>query len=1402
MSYSELDIDAARRQLTMAYRELPDLQQQIVQLMSVIYMPVTRAGIIPCLNYTGARDKDNKAFVQQTLKPYLDRLLTKGLLVQEYGQSLQCHPLIAEIATRDTVRAGRFEALVKAVETYMAIPQMRKDGPRMFVNEMQLIREVRIAIYRHDVGVIQPILDDYAKYGYQRQRVALEEILSIICNNPFDPDWLRTLPPELYGQALTSTLHDSMLDLVPSKEAIALLQEAITSADAPIALRLAAIEQLLLQGQFQTAQHQLEQLPEQYQGQAADLQAWIYFLMGEDDRAIAYFTAALQAHRKITNKRKAFFPSISGLFFILALLKQGTPEALNQAATYVTAGQQAKNWLSEVYDSLSSLIKIQQGDLAQRTYFLQTFTQRGECAFEMLFHALCLYWIDVDQAKATIPKSIEWFYQQSKAVGYHWLAMEAAELLGRFKPRSQYGKEAEAFRQVQGIRTLVDLLQPKEAWELSLTALTNLYQEPESKAKAITGKRLAWFVTLTSKNWTLQPREQSMTAKGDWGKGRPVALKRLKNDAEAIDYLLPQDLQIIAYLKATYSYDYYYNSGDYQFDEKAIAALAGHPYVFWEDTPTVRIEVVKGEPELLVKKKGDRLTLQLSPQPKEKKNVIVTKETPTRIKVIEITDEHRRIAAVLGDKNRLEVPASAKERVLSAINAVARIVTIQSDIGGGDASAEEVPSNPKPHVHLLPAGEGLKVAVLTRPFDAAGPYYRPGSGGETVIAEIDGKRFQTTRNLKEEKQLAKTAIAACPILVENPEEDGEWLIGDPEMCLELLLELQALGDSVILEWPQGEKLKVSHRLGFQDFSLKIQRQNDWFSTSGELKLDDEQVMDMQQLMHLLDQTNSRFIPLGNGEFLALTQEFRKRLDELRKFSEKSGKNLRIHPLAAVALEDWVDDVGNLKADKYWKDHIQKIKEIQNLEPVLPSTLQAELRDYQLDGFRWLSQLAHWGVGACLADDMGLGKTLQALAVILTRAPNGPTLVIAPTSVGMNWISEAQRFAPTLNVIQLGSGTIANRQKVLDAVKPFDLVVCSYGLLQQEEVAEMLAKVQWQTIVLDEAQSIKNFATKRSQAAMNLQGGFKILTTGTPIENHLGELWNLFRFINPGLLGSLESFNQRFAVPIERYQDNQARLLLKKLIQPFMLRRTKSQVLQELPSRTEILLQVELSKQETAFYEALRRDAIAKLSDSDANAGAKHLQVLAEIMKLRRACCNTQLVKPEVALPSSKLQLFSDVLTELLENRHKALVFSQFVDHLHLIRDYLDQQKIPYQYLDGSTPAKDRKKRVDAFQAGEGDVFLISLKAGGTGLNLTAADYVIHMDPWWNPAVEDQASDRAHRIGQQRPVTIYRLVAKNTIEEKIVDLHQHKRDLADSLLEGADMSGKISTDDLLRLIHEG
>lgn len=1410
------DIEKVRSLLTKAYQSLPALERLMVQLFSVIYEPVSRASFINCLNHLKDQEKDGQHFTTVSIKPYIDRLLRVGVLMQQGGSGPQCHPLLAEVATRDAVQMGRFESLVQAMEQHFPMPRRWKDGPFSLNTDRQLIRQVRIGIYRNDTAFVQKQLESYHNYGYQKEKIAIDEIYQQVCNNPFDPDWFRTLPPDIYELALISILNDSLLELQPADAAFTLFQEDCVQAgrSASAAQYGIWLEQLIFRGKLAEAQQVLEKIPESQQDYFSALWGCLLVLQGKDTAAIEQFNIALQVLRKTSGKRKIYFQSVSGLFFVLALLRDGSADCLNEAVTYTAIGRQAKHWLSSTYGVLENVVKIQQGDLSRKDALIYSIPQTEHHSLEILLRALSLYWVEVDRAKAVLPKILEAFYQQAEEAGYEWLATEAAELLSRLQPAALPGKKSSnkkssgenrlnsetiAFYQEHGIRPLTDLIQPQEPWELCLNALTNLQKaQTATIAKSETSQRLAWFITFYASGCTLQPREQSLSAKGEWGKGRPIALKRLKNNATDFSYFTPQDLQICAQIK-TYNYGYYAQV-EYTFGEKAMAALIGHPLVFWEDAPTVRVEVVKGEPELLVKKgKDDRLTLQLTPKIQENKEILAVKESPTRLKVIEITPEHRRIAEILGRQNQLDVPAVARERVLAAIHAISGLVTVHSDIGGGATTAETVPAVPQPHIHLLPAHAGLKVSVLVRPFAEGGAYYRPGTGGETVIAEIDGKRLQTTRNLREEKKQANAAIVACPILAQHEPHDDEWLIEDPEECLELLLQLQALGDQAVIEWPEGEKLRVTHQATLQHFSLNIKRQNDWFATDGELKLDDRTVLDMQQLMDLLAQTSSRFVPLGNGQFLALTQEFRKRLDELRAFSEKSGKGLRIHPLAALAMEDWVEEVGNLKADKHWHAHRQKLKAIQTFELPLPSTLQAELRDYQIDGFRWLARLAQWGVGACLADDMGLGKTLQALALILTRAPEGPTLVIAPTSVCMNWISEAEKFTPTLNVIQFGS---SNRQIVLDQLQPFDLLVCSYGLLQQEEVAEMLAKVQWQTIVLDEAQSIKNFATKRSQAAMTLQSGFRLITTGTPIENHLGELWNLFRFINPGLLGSLEHFNQNFANPIERSGDRQARNRLKKLVQPFLLRRTKSQVLEELPSRTEILLHVDLSQEEMAFYEALRREAITKLSESEATAGAKHLQVLAEIMRLRRACCNPRLVRPDLAISSAKLQLFGEVLTELLDNRHKALVFSQFVDHLQIIREYLDQQKIQYQYLDGSTPAADRKKRVDAFQSGQGDVFLISLKAGGTGLNLTAADYVIHLDPWWNPAVEDQASDRAHRIGQQRPVTIYRLVAKHTIEEKIVELHQHKRDLADSLLEGAEMSGKLSTEELLHFIHQG
>ena len=477
-----------------------------------------------------------------------------------------------------------------------------------------------------------------------------------------------------------------------------------------------------------------------------------------------------------------------------------------------------------------------------------------------------------------------------------------------------------------------------------------------------------------------------------------------------------------------------------------------------------------------------------------------------------------------------------------------------------------------------------------------------------------------------------------------------------------------------------------------------------------------------------------------------------------------------------------------------------------LSPRPPQGLTATLRDYQLEGFRWLTRLAAWGQGACLADDMGLGKTVQTIALLLGRAKEGPQLVIAPTSVCWNWAAEFARFAPTLRVSsyhELAAGPA--RAAALQGLGKRDVLIVSYGLLVRE--VENLRAQRFATVVFDEAQALKNADTLRTKAARRLTADLRLALSGTPLENHLGELWSLFSVVFPGLLGSWGQFRDRFASPIERVQDPDARAALARIIRPFILRRTKAEVARELPPRTEIQVPIALSPEEHELYEDARLAAVAELTPQskdvrevrDGPDGKRRFEVLAALTRLRLLASHPRLYDPRSKVASSKMRRLLELLEELRTEGHRALVFSQFTSHLALVRQELASRGFHVQYLDGATAAAARKALVQAFQDGEGEVFLISLTAGGTGLNLTGADYVIHLDPWWNPAVEDQATDRAHRIGQTRPVTVYRLITRGTIEEKILALHSSKRALVAGVLDGTNAAARLSTRDLMELL---
>ncbi|MBV0932077.1 DEAD/DEAH box helicase [Marinobacterium weihaiense] len=504
---------------------------------------------------------------------------------------------------------------------------------------------------------------------------------------------------------------------------------------------------------------------------------------------------------------------------------------------------------------------------------------------------------------------------------------------------------------------------------------------------------------------------------------------------------------------------------------------------------------------------------------------------------------------------------------------------------------------------------------------------------------------------------------------------------------------------------------------------------------------------------------------------------------LEMFREDRLTGISLPPFKAARLAAEPELELNLRDAPATQQLLEKLQNFSGLQPVAaPQGLQAQLRDYQQQGLSWLDFLQEYEFGGILADDMGLGKTLQTLALIQRMKEHNvllqPALVLAPTSLMGNWVNEARQFTPDLEVCLIHGPDRAARFAQLETA---DLVITSYPLILRD--AAHYREQGFSLLVLDEAQAIKNPKTKLAKQVRAIQAQRRICLTGTPLENHLGELWALMDFALPGLLGGWQQFNQQFRKPIENDNDADCQQGLARLVAPFMLRRTKQDVVAELPPKSEMVQHVELGGRQRELYEAIRVSMEKRIRDLIASKGMarSHIEFLDALLKLRQACIDPRLVKLDKAAnitQSAKLEWLADTLPEMVEEGRRILLFSQFTQALGLIEEVLKQRKIAYSKLTGQT--RKRQAAIDRFQSGEVPLFLISLKAGGSGLNLTAADTVIHIDPWWNPAVERQATDRAYRIGQDKPVFVYKLVAMDTVEERIQQMQQQKQALADAL----------------------
>ena len=673
----------------------------------------------------------------------------------------------------------------------------------------------------------------------------------------------------------------------------------------------------------------------------------------------------------------------------------------------------------------------------------------------------------------------------------------------------------------------------------------------------------------------------------------------------------------------------------------------------------------------------------------------------------------------------------------------------------------------------------------------------PNPDFQTGSYTFEGQTYLVRRHQEEENDLL-TELASMGFQARS---NKLWFLEPEEAIAFLLDQYPALVEKYRV---YGERALSRYKMRTTKSTISAEvvsnEKEKWFSL--EISVDyDGQSLPLEKIWKAWTR-GKRYVQLKDGSYTSLPEEWLQRiahkLSALGLDPTKPPQTI-FKQFEAPMLDSLLDDLPNAQTDSFWSKLREKIHSFKEIRLVPePKGLRASLRSYQLQGLAYLNFLSEYGFGGILADEMGLGKTIQTLAFIQHMVESkleGPNLIVVPTSVLPNWDREAEKFVPDLRRLII-YGT--HRENMFRQIADSDLVITTYALLRRD--LEEIQKFEFNTVILDEAQNIKNPNTITARSVRRLAARMRLCLSGTPIENNLFELWSLFEFLMPGFLGSQHAFQRGIVRPIKD-GDTETLEYLRIRMRPFILRRTKSEVAKDLPPKVESVTCCALEEAQAELYAAVAhklRDQV--LADVDEKGMAKsQMSILDALLKLRQICCHPRLLKIDMPgfsnnLPSGKFEAFKDMVMEIVEGGHKVLVFSQFVQMLQIIRQWLSFSEVPFCYLDGAS--KDRFEQVDRFNnSPDIPIFLISLKAGGTGLNLTSADYVIHYDPWWNPAVESQATDRTHRIGQQRQVFSYKLICQNTVEEKILRLQESKRNVAASIIPGQETWKSLTREDL-------
>jgi superfamily II DNA or RNA helicase len=747
----------------------------------------------------------------------------------------------------------------------------------------------------------------------------------------------------------------------------------------------------------------------------------------------------------------------------------------------------------------------------------------------------------------------------------------------------------------------------------------------------------------------------------------------------------------------------------------------------------------------------------------------------------------------------VEIPAADAPRFLAGywprLRETVRITSSDRSVA--------LPEVTGPRLHLRAAFAGHDAATLTWGFSYAidgVPRHLPllGTTGDVDVRDPAAEAALLDRLQLPEKPVAlRVSVGGIQRLVPEQRLSGLDVLAFTEETLPVLRELPDLDVEVAGDLPTFRLSEVAPVVGV---SATDTDDADWFDLGITVTIEGEKVPFVRLFAALAAGEPS--LVLDSGTWFRLDRPeldiLSRLIEEARELSDAPAKGLRITPFQAGLWDELVTLGVVDEQSQRWASVVGGLLQLDSLPtPQAPDGLRAELRPYQLEGYRWLRFLHEHGLGGILADDMGLGKTVQTLALISAAraqsADEPPFLVVAPTSVVANWAAEAGRFTPDLRVVTISETARRRGAALAELVAGADLVVTSYALFRIDE--DSYQPLTWAGLLLDEAQFVKNHQAKTYQCARKLDAPFKLAITGTPLENNLMELWSLLSIVAPGMYASPKRFAEFFAKPIERGDAPERLAALRRRIRPLMMRRTKEQVATELPPKQEQVLPIELSSRHQRIYQTRlqreRQKVLRLIDDLDAN----RFTILKSLTTLRQLSLDPALVdEAHEGVGSAKTDALLELLTDVVGEGHRALVFSQFTGFLRRVRDRLDSGGIPYAYLDGRT--RKRQQAIDAFKDGDAPVFVISLKAGGVGLNLTEADYVFVLDPWWNPAVEAQAVDRAHRIGQTENVMVYRLVSQDTIETKVMELKARKEALFSSVMaDDGGFGGALSADDI-------